>query len=172
MTQSSRSIFRQYLLWQERNSHFSGESFILPTIKEGRYVCSKSVSYINFYKLFKAAIVGVHCDPDMYGLHSPKVEAVVARANLGITKASGGFVPDSEMAGCYSQKSLKRNGDLDDILSMGFMTLVHCAIVYDDVYKQYIVLALLSRCASMDAWSLPLLRLPAFHAVHPQLFHY
>ena len=102
------TIFRQYLLRFERNSNFSGESFILPAIKDGRYVCSKSVSYINFYKLFKAAIIGVHCDPDMYSLHAPKVCGDVAPAHRGAdlrdVEARAEFAPNSGMTERYSRK--------------------------------------------------------------------
>ena len=72
--------------------------------------------------MFKAAIVGVHRHPDMYGLHFPKVGAVVALADGGAdlrdVEARIGFAPNSGMAERYSRKSLKPNGGLDDILSM------------------------------------------------------
>ena len=116
------TILRRYLLRLERSSEFSGNSFILPAIKDGRFVCSKSVSYIEFYKRFKTAIMSVNRDPERYGLHSPKVGAVVALADGGAdlrdVEARVGFAPNSGMAERYSRKSLKRNGDLDDILSM------------------------------------------------------
>ena len=116
------TILRRYLLRLERSSEFSGNSFILPAIKDGRFVHSKSVSYIEFYKRFKTAIMNVNRDPERYGLHSPKVGAVVALADGGAdlrdVEARVGFAPNSGMAERYSRKSLKRNGDLDDILSM------------------------------------------------------
>ena len=53
----------------------------------------------SFTNCFKVAIIGVHSDPDLYGLHSPKVGAVVALANGGAdlrdVVARVGFAPNS-----------------------------------------------------------------------------
>ena len=104
-----------YLLRLKRSGEFSGESIITPATTDGQFVFTKSETYMSFHMLLKATMAGVHRDPDMYGLHSPKVWAVVALAEVGAylfdVEARVGFSQNIGMAERYSRKSLKGNGD-------------------------------------------------------------